>query len=485
MHCRPASALPVAVLTLAGLAAAPATAGTVVPLTTVRVASGLQRPTYAAHAPGDTSRLFVVEQRGIIRILDLATNTLNATPFLNIDALVAGPDSQNDERGLLGLAFHPDYAANGLFYVDYTRTADGATVVAEYQVSADPDIADAGSASIVLIISQPQSNHNCGWLEFGPLDGYLYIGTGDGGNFCDSGGGHTEPTGNAQDLTDNLLGKLLRIDINGDDFPADPNANYAIPPTNPYVGTARDDEIWAYGLRNPWRNDFDQATGDLYIADVGQGQWEEIDFQPAASTGGENYGWRCFEGNDCATVSGCSALPCNCTPTPGMVFPIHVYSHGSPDFSCSVSGGRIYRGCGIPSLDGTYFFADFCSAKIWSLLYDGSSVTEFTDRTAELAPGGGLTINSVSAFGEDANGEVYIVDRGSSSANGELYKIIAVEGLGDFDCDGQVGVTDFLEMLAHWGPCAVPTACPWDLNRDGDVGVNDFLTLLAQWGPTS
>jgi hypothetical protein len=166
-----------------------------------------------------------------------------------------------------------------------------------------------------------------------------------------------------------------------------------------------------------------------------------------------------------------------------MGLPIHEFNHGSPDFHCSVTGGYVYRGCNIPSLDGAYFFADFCSNDIWSFKVVAGSVTEFTDRTAELDPGGGLVINSISGFGEDALGEIYIVDRGSSSGNGELYKIVPVTGLGDFDCDGSVGVTDFLILLANWGPCAVPSACPWDLDGDGSVGVTDFLILLANWGP--
>jgi glucose/arabinose dehydrogenase len=421
-------------------------------------------------------------------ILDLTTNTLAVTPFLNIDSFVAGPTSQNDERGLLGLAFHPDYQSNGYFFVNYTRNSDAQgqedTVIARY-TRLTPDQADTTSAMTVMVIDQPQANHNGGWHGFSPIDGYLYIGTGDGGASCDSGTGHTSITGNAQDVADNLLGKMLRIDIDGDDFPADPNANYAIPIDNPWAQvSSRDSEIWSYGLRNPWRCSFDRATGDLYMADVGQGVREEIDYQDATSTGAENYGWKCMEGSLCSSASGCSSTFCGCPPAPaGMVLPIHEYSHGSPDFHCSVSGGYVYRGCDIPSLDGTYFFADFCSSDIWSFKVVAGSVTEFTDRTSELAPGGGLVINSISGFGEDAQGEIYIVDRGSSSANGEVYKIVPVTGLGDLDCDGMVGITDFLILLAEWGPCDVPSACPADLDGDGDVGVTDFLILLANWGP--
>jgi glucose/arabinose dehydrogenase len=464
MFTRSATAIATALLPLAALTITPAASGAVVPLTTVRLASGLQKPVLATYAPGDETRLFIIEQRGIIRILDLTTNTVLGTPFLNIDALVGGGISGNDERGLLGLAFHPNYQANGFFYVNYTRNSDAQsqedTVVARY-TRMTPDVADPGSASLVMVIDQPQENHNGGWIDFGPNDGYLYIGMGDGGNFCDTGSGHTTNTGNAQDISNNLLGKMLRIDIDGDDFPGDPNANYAIPPDNPWEGSAvRDEEIWAYGLRNPWRNCFDRATGDLYIADVGQGVKEEINYQEASSVGAENYGWRCFEGSVCATASGCSSAPCGCTPT----------------------GGYVYRGCAIPSLDGTYFFADWCSEQIWSFKVVAGSVTELTERTSELAPGGGLSIDSISSFGEDAIGEIYIVDRGTG-VNGEVYKIIPVTGVADFDCDGQVGVTDFLALLANWGPCPVPTACPWDVDRDGQVGVTDFLLLLSQWGP--
>ena len=259
---------------------------------TVRVASGLARPLFVAHAPADSSRVFIVEQfNARILILEIPSNVLDPVAFLDINDRVIGT---GDERGLLGLAFHPDYANNGLFYVDYSRNGDGDTVVSEFQVSVDPDVADPLSERILLTIDQPQSNHNGGWIDFSPLDGYLYIATGDGGNFCDTGTGHTAGIGNAQDITANLLGKLLRIDP----LAAVP---YGIPLDNPFVGIAGDDEIWAYGLRNPWRPSFDRLTGDLYIADVGQDLSEEISFQPASSTGAENYGWRCREGNACSS----------------------------------------------------------------------------------------------------------------------------------------------------------------------------------------
>ncbi len=463
-----------ALLAAGGLLASSADAGTVVPLTTRRVASGLNRPVFATHAPGDEDRLFILEQRGVIKILDLTTETLLGTPFLDIDALVLGPANTFDERGLLGLAFHPDYDTNGFFYINYINNS-GNTVVARYTVSANPDIANPASASLVLGLVQPQANHNGGWLGFGP-DGYLYIATGDGGNFCDTGTGHTTGTGNAQDITTNLLGKMLRIDVDG-------GSPYASPPGNPFVGVTGDDEIWAYGLRNPWRPSFDRETGDLYIADVGQDAREEINYQQAngsedpqnpAYQGGHNYGWRGMEGNSCSSISGCSTTGCTCND-PVLTDPIHEYSHA---VGFSITGGYAYRGCDIPSLQGRYFYADFGTNQIWTLFVVDGHATEIANRTAELDPPGTLAIGAVASFGEDARGEVYIVDR-AATTDGEIYKVISVEGYPDFDCNAVVDVVDLLELLGKWGPC--PQPCPEDVDRDGQVGVTDLLILLAQW----
>ncbi len=460
----------VSVLCLLGLSASPASAGAVVPLTTQIMANGLNRPVYVTHAPGDPTRLYIVEQRGVIKVLDLNTLTVNATQFLNIDAITLGPISGNDERGLLGMAFHPDFQANGFFYLYYINNSQD-TVVARYSITT-PDVANAGSAQTIITFDQPNSNHNGGWIGFSPNDGYLYIATGDGGNFCDQGTGHPVATGNAQDVTNNKLGKLLRI------IPSTTAGvgGYTIPGDNPFVGFSGDDEIWSYGLRNPWRCSFDRETGDVYIGDVGQDAREEIDFQPGNSTGRENYGWRCFEGNSCSNISGCPTTPCGCNST-GLDFPIHTYTHA---LGFSVTGGYVYRGCDIPSLDGTYFFADFGTARIWSFMYDGTTMTEFTDRTNELDPALGA-IGSIASFGEDADGEIYIVDR-AGTTNGEVWKIVPVTKLADFDCDGLVGITDFLKILGLWGTC--PQAnCPWDLNGDGEIGIDDFLIVLGTWGP--
>jgi glucose/arabinose dehydrogenase len=399
-------------------------------LTARRVASGLSHPVFATSPPGDLKRLFIVERMsdvkpfpnslpkkpprgsGRIRILHLDSGKLNAAPFLQIDDL---PNDLN-EQGLLGLAFHPDFATNGRFYVNFTlpggESGNGVTHVRQYRVSADPDVADPASATTVIAYNQPFANHNGGWLAFGPRDGFLYIAAGDGGNADD-------PGNRAQNLG-SLFGKLLRIDVNGDDFPGDPNRNYAIPPTNPFVGRANvRPEIWAFGLRNPWRNSFDRQTGDLYVGDVGQGKFEEIDFQPASSRGGENYGWSFREGKHKNEKSHFHP-----TGTERVTEPIHEYDHGD---GLAVIGGYVYRGSQIAGLQGTYFLADH-SGPIWSFRFDGGAVSEFTDRTEELTPNEGA-IGRPSSFGEDAEGELYIMglkdpqDSRLKDNDDELFKI--------------------------------------------------------------
>lgn len=362
---------------------------------TERVASGLNRPVFVTAPPADT-RLFIVEQRGVIKIQK--NGAVLPTPFLDIDALIPDP-SANDERGLLGLAFDPGYPTNGRFYVYYYSLANQ-TVVARYLVSGDPDVANPLSASILFSVNQPAANHNGGTIAFGPADGYLYLGLGDGG-------GSGDANNRAQNPLD-MLGKIIRLDVSGP-------GGYTVPPSNPFVGNpAYLPEIWALGVRNPYRYSFDRQNADLWIADVGQNNWEEIDVQPAAGAGGENYGWRLMEGNHCYNP------PTGCESIAGLTDPIYEYSHSA---GCSVTGGYVYRGAAIPSLAGTYFFADYCAGTIWSLRYDGLAITEFTDRTAELAPGGGLSIQSISGFGEDGSGEIYIVDRGTTTT-GEVYRIL-------------------------------------------------------------
>jgi glucose/arabinose dehydrogenase len=353
------------------------------------VASGLSAVTNITHA-GD-SRLFVTEQDGRIRAVQ--GGQLLPTPFLDISARVACCG----ERGLLGLAFHPSYASNGYFYVNYTYLAANnalRTRVSRFKVSAgNPNVADANSEEVVLEFSQPYDNHNGGSLHFGP-DGYLYIAVGDGGNAYD-------PPNNGQN-TGVLLGKILRIDVNrttGADCGIAPGRNYGIPAGNPFADGAGGacDEIWAYGLRNPWRISFDRGTGDLWIADVGQGAREEIDFQGAGSAGGQNYGWDCWEG----TLKNTSNDPSPaCAANPTTVAPIYDYDHNGG--RCSITGGYVYRGAAYPGFKGTYFFADYCSAEMWALKRTTGSpaVTKLTIS--------GATLSNPRSFGEDANGEIYV-----------------------------------------------------------------------------
>jgi glucose/arabinose dehydrogenase len=357
-------------------------------ISAARVASGLNQPLFAGAPPGDATRLFIVEKQGQIKILDLTTGQMLAAPFLDITAQVAS----QSERGLLGLAFDPGFAQNGLFYVNMINSSND-TEIRRYQVSANPNLADPASASLVISIAQPPmfDNHKGGWLGFGP-DGYLYAALGDGG----SGG---DPLNNAQNIN-SLLGKMLRLDVHGDDFPADPMRNYAIPADNPFVGVAGEDEIFALGLRNPWRDSFDRGLGDLYIADVGQGSWEEIDIGQL----GANYGWRIFEGparNLGDTPTGGSAVP-----------PIYAYDHS---VGASITGGYVYRGAS-DGLQGQYFFADFSFGKIFTLRFDGSSWVA-TERTSQITTDAGA-ISNPSSFGEDAAGNLYLVD-----FDGEIFRL--------------------------------------------------------------
>lgn len=336
-------------------------------------AQGFSSPVGIAHAGDD--RLFVVQQGGQIRILN-SDGTINSTPFLNLTSII----SSGGERGLLGLAFHPDYATNGRFFVNYTNTS-GHTVIARYEVSDDPDVADA-DGTILLTINQPFSNHNGGNIHFGP-DGYLWISMGDGG----SGG---DPNNHGQNIN-SLLGKMLRIDVDGE--------TYTSPSDNPFVGTDGADEIWAYGLRNAWKFSFDRETGDVWIADVGQNAIEEIN-RESSTEAGLNYGWRCYEGNNTYNTSGCASADT-------MTFPVATYNHSGG--RCSITGGYIYRGALYPNLTGKYFFADYCSGEIgW---VDSDDNLEFLLDVPAF----------ITAFGEDLNGELYV------AGSGKIYKIIGEE----------------------------------------------------------
>ena len=342
------------------------------------IAGGFQRAVYLTHAGDD--RLFVVEQAG--RISTIRDGVISPAVFLDITAKVK---SDRSEQGLLSVAFHPDYANNGRFFVYYTNL-EQAVVIAEYNLLGI-NYADVNSERIVLTVPQPYSNHNGGQLQFGP-EGYLYIGLGDGG----SGG---DPQGHGQN-PGTLLGTILRISVDG----AQP---YDIPADNPFVSdSAALDEIWAYGLRNPWRFSFDRLTDDLYIADVGQNMWEEVSFESAESQGGVNYGWNPFEGTHCY-IDDCSDY----TNTP----PIIEYDHA---LGCSITGGYVYRGSDFPSLNGNYFYGDFCTGIVWATVQPSSGEWQ----VAQVAS----TDYSISSFGEDMNGELYVLDH-----NGTVLKIVASE----------------------------------------------------------
>lgn len=384
-------------------------------ITAVAVESGFTLPVDIANAGDD--RLFIVEQSGIIRIIDPDGNML-PTPFLDISSFV---DTAHPEQGLLGLAFHPDYPSTPYFYVNYTNykdaTDNGDTIIARYTVSSDPNVADPNSAVEILRIGQPNDNHNGGDLNFGPQDGYLYIATGDGGGGGDTGTGHTDGIGNAQDMT-KLLGKVLRINVDGNSGLA-PDCGtitggatppYTIPNDNPFIAGSDGicNEIWASGLRNPWRASFDRETFDYYIADVGQFDWEEVNFQPANSAGGENYGWRCYEGN--VTFD-----PTNCGDISNYQFPFDVYPHGSGnDSGNAITGGYVYRGNNYPSLNGIYIYADFGSGNFWLAQNSGGW---------NITPLGGIGVSFPSTFGEGCDGELYV-----ASHSGTIYQIQSSSG---------------------------------------------------------
>lgn len=383
-------------LLLALCLAGPATAQ----ITSRLIATGLDRPLWAG-APAGDERIFIAQKNGLIRLVQ--NGQLLATPFLDIRSKT----NTISERGLLGVAFHPNYASNGFFFVNYTDLA-GDTVIARYSVSTgDANVADVTSESIVLSINQPFDNHNGGDIQFGPLDGYLYIFMGDGGSAGD-------PACRAQKLN-LLLGKILRIDVDG-------GAPYAIPPSNPFVGSPNGEreEIWHYGVRNPWRNGFDSLTGDLFIGDVGQDIREELDFAPAG-VGGLNFGWKIMEGTLCFGTTNCLAGTPACND-PALVLPILELPHSGGSFA--ITGGTVYRGCAIPGEFGKYFFTDYADDKIRSMTYDPvNGVQGLTDRTAEIAPGGGLSIRNIVHIGPDGFGELLFVDH-TSGTGGEVFKMV-------------------------------------------------------------
>ncbi len=434
-----------------------ATAGEMIGL--VEVAGGFSAPTFVTHAPGFPDYLYIVEQGsgGTARIRVFNEVTEVVTTFLTLTGISTG-----GERGALGLAFHPDVLDNGYFYVYTSVPAAGGgdhdTWIRRFTMTT-PTVADPASAVSVLRFEQDFGNHNGGWIGF-DHDGLLWIGTGDGG----SGG---DPNNRSQNI-DSLLGKMLRIDVDGDDFPADPDRNYAIPADNPFVGTAGLDEIWSYGLRNPWRNSFDRLTGDLYMGDVGQGQLEEIDFERSDSPGGTNYGWRVMEGTRCFDNSEADGNP-PCFDA-SFIEPVYEYLHNSSNTGgFSVTGGYVYRGP-VPCLHGTYFFADFVNPRIWSLRVDRDTgemipgtFQDWTNTFNASIPG---NVGNISTFGEDEDGNVYIMDFG-----GGLYRI---EGeCSPASVDGE-SVRNFANLRALPNPARNEVVLSYELEHNSAVEVRVF-----------
>jgi hypothetical protein len=399
-------------------------------VTRVPFIAGLDRPVFLTGAPGEPDKLFVLEQEGAIRIIE--NGVLLPAPFLDIGGTVIGGDSGGDERGLLGLAFAPDYETSGRFFVNYTGTdavLGLATFVREYRrddTDATGNTASPVGETPILVIDQPFTNHNGGWIGFGQ-DGYLYVATGDGGSGND-------PGNRAANLNERL-GKILRVDV------TTPGV-LGIPASNPFVGVAGLDEIWAYGLRNPWRTSFDLETGDLWIADVGQFDREEINFQSVASTGGEHYGWRCREG-----LIQNPAFP-GCTPVPNpFKDPVHDYSHTGG--RCSITGGYLYRGCAVPEIDGQYIFGDYCTGEVFAL--NPSTLV----RTPLFTIGFGL-----SSFGEGPDGELFVMDIDA----GTIGRIVSAAAM---DSDGD-GIVDTCEVV-----------CLADVNGDGMLSPADFSSWVS------
>jgi glucose/arabinose dehydrogenase len=428
------------------------------PLQAKRLFTGMTRPVWVG-APAGDSRIFIVQQYPA-KIIIRTPGSGTVKTFLDIDSQVLGAGGSGFD-GLLSMAFHPDYANNGYFYVFYDDLNLRA-VVARFQVTADPDVADPNSEQIIITFPKPNKGHNGGMIAFCPDDGYLYLGVGE-----------DDQSVFAQD-TSTLLGKFLRIDVNGDDFPGDPDRNYAVPTTNPFFGPGDPlDEIWTIGLRNPWRWSFDPLTKDIYIGHVGDSKREEIEFIPAG-VGGLNLGWNCVEGTFCHNRAGCP--PCT---DPGFTPPIYEYAHVSGT-GASVIGGVVYRGSAIPDLQGTYFFSDYNEDKIWSFRYDGSNLTAFQERTELAISEQGDAVSKISAFGYDGAGEILICQR----LNPRIYKIVPIIDPELTDCNGNGQPDECDIQLGSSKDCdgnGVPDDCTTeaDADCDGDVDGLDFAKFSS------
>ncbi|MEQ8847953.1 PQQ-dependent sugar dehydrogenase [Botrimarina sp.] len=427
-----------------------------------QVASGLNLPVYVTAAPGDDSRLFVVELTGAIRVVNAETGQVNATPFLTLPDTIA-----SGEGGLLGLAFHPEYETNGKFYTYSTADNGDATFdgspspfsshVREFTVSSDPDVANPTGREIISWV-QPTTVHNAGWIGFNPkLDDstpqYLHIASGDGGR-----------SSQAQSL-DTPLGAILRVDVDADDFPGDPDRNYAVPPTNPFVGAVDADETLAYGLRNPWRSSFDSLTGDLWIGDVGAGEREEIDLIPEG-TSGQNFAWPRREGR--IANNGGELLPTDTEP-------VYDYEHGTEPFQGnSVIGGYVYRGPD-PDLYGTYVFADNRRRRVWT--FDPADPEGTVARWDNVLPTSPGTLRDPVSMGTDNRGNLYLVDLREG-----LFRIVTDRLIdGDYDANGVVDQDDYSRFAEEFGEPADPGA---DGNGDGVVNAADYTIWRDNLGAT-
>ncbi len=457
-----------------------------------RVATSLNAPVFVTHAPNDRTRLFIGERGGTIKILDLLSGNVSATPFLTIP----GVDTEG-EGGLLGMAFHPNFAGNGKFYTFSTHDNGGvdsggavsplSTHIREYTSVGTLPVNNVAFTTL-MNFPRPQSNHVGGWIGFDPTssEANLYIASGDGGNGNDNTIGHTPGVGNAQDTTNNWMGKMLRINVDTDEFPDDAAKNYAIPASNPFTpgkpNEVGDDEIWAYGLRNPFRASFDRATGDLFIGDVGQGAREEIDYQPAG-VGGANYGWRLREGLE-ATGGGVGG-----TKPPGNKDPVYDYARTGTFGGKTVIGGYVYRGPD-PELQGTYFFGDSgdfgnaASNKFWTFNTDdippvyGFPEVSATDIKPFLTPNVGAPRYPV-AYGEDAIGNLYIVYLETS----QVYRIVTnAFRPGDFDGDADVDGEDLTIWRTNFGLATGATRALGDANNDDAVDGDDLLAWQRNVG---
>ncbi len=423
-----------------------------------------QFPMQITSIPGQPSIAIGVDRLGRVRAMDresgaaVLTGTNGGTVLdIRARALVQG------DGGLMSAAFPSDFETSRALYVYYNRRPDFAGVLSRFRVLPGTLTADPNSEELLLVMPRP-NGHNGGWIGFSPNDEYLYLSLGDAGTAA-----NPDPLNRSQTIVGReFAGKILRLDVSGfDDFPAEPDRNYAIPPSNPFVGVLGDDEIWAYGLRNPWRCAFDSATGDLWIGDVGQETWEEVHFEAAGSPGGRNYGWRCMEHTTCTGLSGCACGDAGLTPA------LFAYGH---DVGCSISPGILYRGLAVPALAGAYLYTDWCSGRIWALRQSGGQVTSVVDWTDALLPPGLLRPDNPVAICEDGTGEAYILDH----QTGHIFKILPTCGA-DFNGDDFLDFFDYDDFVRCFESSECPPGSTADFNGDEFVDFFDYDAFVTQF----